>query len=275
MKSRCCVALSTVLCVALLTAHSSAQLTASLTASPPAPVRDTTALALLQQSLTVSAGASLSQVQDIYAEATMTSMADDGKTPGTTAAAKFYALGSDKVRIEVTTPAGTRKQVSNGQSAWIVDTDGTAKYVTQRALAPVGIGFWPQLFLAMDLANTASDVEYVGSDTRNGSKVLHVRVTRHEQAFARPELNRTRYDLYLDPATGLVLEVEFLRRAPANLRMSIPVQLRFGDYRSVAGLLVPFQITEYVRGQLHTQTQITTFQVNQGAQVSDFTVRPN
>lgn len=205
----------------------------------------------------------------------MASAASDDKTPGTTASAKFYALGSDKVRIEVTTSAGTRKQVSNGQSAWIVDTDGTAKYVTQRALAPVGIGFWPQLFLARDLADTTSDVEYIGSETQNGAQVQHVRVTRHENTFARPELNRTRYDVYLDPSTGLVLGVEFLRRAPANLRMFIPVQLRFSDYRSVAGLMIPFQIAEYVRGQLHNQTQITTFQVNQGAQLSDFTVTPN
>src|SRR5258708_15606285 len=81
-------------------------------------------------------------------------------------------------------PAGTRKVISDGQDAWMVEPDGTHQHFTQRSIGPVGVSYLPQLVLAKDLADPSTDIEDVGLEVRGGTAVRHIRLSRHDVIFS-------------------------------------------------------------------------------------------
>jgi hypothetical protein len=56
-------------------------------------------------------------------------------------------------------------------------------------------------------------------------------------------------------------------------RRTEPIEIHYDDYRNVAGILIPFHVTYFVRGQVRCEYQIQFFTMNQGAQPTDFELR--
>jgi len=236
------------------TARQSQTASEQSSSAPAVPIRNAAAIALLQQTLSLMGGGNLAQVQDTYAE-TRIATPGDQSVPQAIVSGRIFTLGFDKVRIEIDTSSGTRKIISNGQNAWIVEPNESHEHVTQRSISPVGITYLPHVALAEDLADASTDIEDVGSEVLGATAVRHIRISRHEKFFARAELNTTTYDVFVDSSSGLIAQIHYLRRAPANLLITVPVQVAFDDYRNVNGLTVPFSITERVRGELLVQYQ--------------------
>jgi hypothetical protein len=53
----------------------------------------------------------------------------------------------------------------------------------------------------------------------------------------------------------------------------IPVEIRFGDYKSVNGFLVPFRIQRVLQGMLNLDLTVTSATVNVGLADSDFALQ--
>lgn len=59
---------------------------------------------------------------------------------------------------------------------------------------------------------------------------------------------------------------------PTDWRMAIPEEFVFGDFRSVNGILFPFEITQYVSGRKISMIRYDSITLNSTLSDSDFSV---
>lgn len=90
-------------------------------------------------------------------------------------------------------------------------------------------------------------VELVGQEQIDGKNAFHLRVTRKTLP---PQ------DLYLDGTT--YLETKLATNVPGSGVMEI----QFGDYRTVDGMMMPFSVKTYAGGMMLTELKLDTVEVN-------------
>ncbi len=135
--------------------------------------------------------------------------------------------------------------------------------------------FFPALsFLASD--NPQLIWTYVGHETKDGFAVEHVRVSRNvpQKSAKTTALIRSlsTTDIYLDSTTMLPRLVTFNTHPDAAANIDIPVEVRFGDWRSVGTVRVPFRIQQLVNGSLRLDLVIDSATFNSGLSDSDFSL---
>lgn len=164
------------------------------------------------------------------------------------------AARPDKIRLETESGGRTLVQASDGEAPpWEFDT-----------------GTWPPRYRPMNEANAKTFVadaefddpliagpergftlDFAGEMEVDGKKLLRVLVTR--------KLTET-YSLLLDPETYLiVLRVE--QRAGLSGR-KMAIVTRYSDYRPVAGVLLPHDVTLLVEGRVNQRTKIDRIDPN-------------
>ena len=79
-------------------------------------------------------------------------------------------------------------------------------------------------------------------------------------------------DLYVDPNSMLPLALAFKTHPDDDFNLNIPVEIRFGDYRNVNGVLAPFRIQKLLQGTLTLDLAVTQATVNSGVASSTFTI---
>lgn len=116
-------------------------------------------------------------------------------------------------------------------------------------------------------------VTLVGAEAAEGVPAYRVRIateaSNHDDkiALGRPSF---RLDLIIDQKTFAVLAVEdtiYPNNQPQN-----PFQHRvnYSDYRTVAGVQIPFKITEEISGQMTWALELDSFTANSGVPESEF-----
>lgn len=78
-------------------------------------------------------------------------------------------------------------------------------------------------------------------------------------------------DSALDPATHLLTTTRWAGHPDNDFNVSVPVEVRFSDYRNVGGVEVPFRIERYINGTLQLEITISSIGLNPGLSNNDFT----
>jgi hypothetical protein len=247
----------------LASLSTAAQSTASLAASVPA-VRDPAAITLFQN-VAISFGGStaLLAVKDVVLDLQVTDLLSN---PPVNTMVRYTSLGRVAYKTETVVNNSVQAAGSDGVVFWRDGPAGIESYSVQSA-TPVGTTLLPFNLILRELLELNSDIRDLGTDI---SGAQHIHIVRPGMD---PDLGRTEYDIYVDLSTLLITKVVFYRRAPANLKLTVPVEHRFSDYKVIGHALIPFSITESVNGQDTTQFLVTTVTFNVGAQPSDFSPR--
>jgi hypothetical protein len=262
MRFRLIVALALIVCFLLPSA--ARQTTSSTPAVAPPVLRDPQAVAVLQTSIAALGGGTQPIPPSITAVGTYTDFA------GASYQVRLMTLGIDKVRWETDLPNGTVVSIIRGRGGWKQDVDGTSMLSVADTVGQ-GNENLPLLALVKWATSPNVLVSLVGTESSAGVSQYHVSLTEGRDPTAPTDaekiLRAVRLcELYIDQQTNLPARLRYYEH-PGDWRRSVPVDLVFSDYRTVAGLLFPFTLTRYSAGQKVNLIQLTS--VGSAGRLSD------
>jgi hypothetical protein len=265
------------LVLVLLFAFISHLAVAQQTASPPAsqsPQRDLQAIAILQRSaqLLRSTAAPISSTSQNGILVSGTYHVLSGLTsPDFAVRAKI--LSSTQVRWEFDQPDGMVSTVVSSGVGWRTGPSGTVGL-------PLGDMMGRQLealpFLAISdwLSDPNVAVKDIGPQTIEGVQLHLVTLAypyRLEPSGTLTSIYQTvgTCDLYFDSTTNLPARMRF-KQYPRDIRVGVPVELIFSDYKLVSGFQVPTTVGYSVYGQLVGEYHFDSVALNTPISPSDF-----
>jgi hypothetical protein len=224
--------------------------------------KDSQAVTLLNQVLASAGGVSaLLAVQDFTGAGTITY----SQPQGVTGTVVVRGTQLEQYRMDATISSGVRSQsMSNGQLT-LKREDGTAVPLSvQVPLCPECVIF-PYLVLAPALTSPQLSLSYKGAVQLDGNSVQQIEI--QEVVTGLGDANVSEYhtiDFFVDPSTFQILMLQDV--IPNHLVR----QIRFTNYQSANGVLVPFTIAEQSGGLPTWTIQLSQITFNTGLQASDF-----
>jgi hypothetical protein len=200
------------------------------------PRRDPQAWAIVQNAFAAMGGvSSVSTIQNVVVQGTSQDTSPDGSAESSSFT--WTSAGRD-FRFENNATTGGHVLVSNGGNPQDL-RDGTWFPVTP-VMARVNLPYHiPALALLIEADNPAYSFIYVGTTALNGRAAIHIQ-TRNDsdqvQSLYSPQ------DWYFDPTNGLPMRVEYQSPLLPNRKGFLPASIDFGNFCSVSGILVPFQL---------------------------------
>ena len=177
--------------------------------------------------------------------------------------------------MDISTAAGVRSEIrtvtTNGypDGVWI-DLQGNRHPMSLHNCWTDAVWFYPALSLLADYADPNLVFEDLGQQQFQGVYVEHIRVYRtaaglsQEKARILARLSTVHY--YLDSQTAIPRVLAFDAYGDADFGINIPVQIVFSDYRSMNGVLVPFQVTKLFNGSQYLQITLNSASPNNPVQ---------
>lgn len=227
-----------------------------------APTRDQQAMKIVQAAISnMGAVNSATAIQDCVLTGTSESDSNPDLRKEFT-----WTIAGNEFRFEVQSAKGTGFFVS-GYGAPTNVLNGkvsTLQSYVGRANLPY---YLPAFLLSKELANPNYSIQYIGGTTINGRQAIQVHLSDRSDQIASwisPQ------DWYFDANSTIPLRVEF--RVPPNesLVKWVKGTYDFYDFRSVNGLLTPFQIS-FAMEHLPSQTiKFTSITFNVGVLKSIF-----
>ena len=235
--------------------------------SGPAAQRDQQAIALLQTSVRAMGGTvpsdSVASGNVLIVEGSLTSS-------GTV---RILTRGTNQTSIQFqTTNVNWSVNYSSGQ-ANRVDATGTTVLPLELSASSQS-HYFPFPLLSGLLSNPDISLQYVGQESLDSSLTNHIRV---QNTFASsPSLqflsDFTTADIWLDASTTLPLRISLTRRNGGGSSPRIAISLSFSNYKTIADVLYPFSIQEFLSGTLWATTSIQSVSFNNGLTDSSFPV---
>ena len=213
----------------------------ALSQSPPP--RDPRALVLLQQSLAAMGGV---VPADSVATGTVTITAGSKTDTGTI---RILTRGLSQSVEEFDLPDGKWSDIFSGGLGAHKAADKLEEQSLEWACSAQSASF-PLVLISSFLNNPDSAFEYVGLEESGGAKLHHIRITNTFASNAKlKHLSEFSIrDLWLDAASGLPRRLSYERRAAGGAEPRIPMEVRYSDFRTVAGILYPFRIEKDFNG---------------------------
>lgn len=242
--------------------------------SVPAPVRDTQAIALVQQSLQAMGGAQLASLQDCQASGTYQLLYPQNQPPEPIV---VKSRGSNRVHIEVQTPAGTRSRILNQGRAAIETPDGKVKRLLSQNTVGERVSYIPLFSLLSEWQLPSTEIRFIGPTTVNGQAAVEIAISSMPTTGTfPPDLMRTLTEthFFIDSNSGLVLKMSYKLYAENHSNRSQNVDVVYGDYKPISGVEVPFRQDAYIEGHLWYEVLLTSVSFNTGLADSDFNL-PN
>jgi len=200
------------------------------------PRRDPQAWATVQNALAAMGGLSnISTIQNVVVQGTshVTPTDDSGEYCNFT----WISAGRD-FRYENNATSGGHILVSNGGNPRDL-RDGTWSAVTP-ILARVELPYHiPALALLIEAGNPAYSFIYVGVGALNGRAAIHIQSRDDSDQI---ETLYSPQDWYFDAKTGLPMRVEYQSPLMPNRDGLSSASIDFGNFSSISGILVPFQL---------------------------------
>lgn len=237
---------------------------------------------LLQKSAAVASGGG--QISDVTLTGTARRIAGSTDESGQI---EFKALASGEARLDLTFPSGKTSEVyaigARGPVGEWTGEDGQAHTIAYHNLLVDSAWFCPTLVLGkVNRAALGQVVTAAGTAGSSGLNVnrLHVERQPLPGSTASPlpveavnHLQRaSRFDIDLDPATSLPVEMKFAAHPDNDIRQEIPVRVVYSDYRSVNGAQIPFHVQKFLNNSLILEIQLETASVNSGLTAASFPV---
>jgi hypothetical protein len=253
------------------------QQTQPVTTPTPAP-KDSQAVNVINQALTVAGGtAAIKALTDYTATGNITYHWN----PEAQGTVTVRGLGSGQLRVDANLPRGLHSSViSGGQTSTKAEDGRLTQYPPpypvpssdafpyQPPMFPAGLVL-PHTQLAAVLNHPRFSITYEGIVQLDGNSVHDVQVQRLMPGQTQPD-GMTEYhtiDFFIDTTTlQLVMTQD-------NVPKHIAHQIRYSDYRTVNGVLVPFSISEQMGGQRTRDIQLDGISFNTGLQDAAFALQ--
>jgi hypothetical protein len=242
-------------------------------AAPQTVARDPQALALIASSLKALTGGTA--VNDVIVQTTAAYVAGSDEETGT---ATLTASGNQLSLVQLNLSGGPRQEIRNGPAGAWSGPDGTAHSTATHNCWTDASWFFPVLTLEAVADDPQTSVSYLGTDTSKGRPLLHLRVTRAPAGQAANVtaliLGLSAMDIYFDPQSFLAVVLDFNAHPDADAGTNLPVEIQFGDFQSMSGVLVPLQIQKYLQSSLLLNLVVSKVSINSGVPSSVFTLPP-
>jgi len=226
--------------------------------------------AILTQAISAAGGtANLRALQDFEGIGTVTYYWGGEEVKGDV---KILSRGAGQLRLEASLPEGVRTLVvSNGRGS-LREHERTKKSVSSTNSDSLTGLSSPLMHVLASLNDASSKVSYEGLTIRKGVRLHHIRVERAFPFDPDGTLRRmTQREFYVDATTFYVVgAVAMVKDESQGGTLVLPREVWFSDFRSVSGVVLPFQFTEVVAGQNVSSIQLTNININTGLRDADF-----
>jgi hypothetical protein len=237
-----------------------------------APVQNPQAVALAAQAMAALTGTT--QVNDITLNGTATRTAGSDVETGTVV---LEALGGPYSRMDLTLSTGTRHEVRNlssnsaAQGYWI-GPDSSSHPFSQHNCVTDAAWFAPVLSVLSQLSNPNLVVSYVGQETKAGVAVQHLHFAIQSSSPDPTGILQglSAEDVYLNASTLLPVALTFNAHPDNDATTNLAVEIDYGSYQSVSGVLVPFQIQKLINNSVVLNLIVNSAAINQGLTPADF-----
>jgi hypothetical protein len=244
--------------------------------------RDSQALALLGQALSVAGGTTaIAAITDYAATGTGTWYQSPDRT--FEGSVTINATSAGQLRFDAHLPTGVRTYgVNRGHSTWKTEDERLTQAPAPQTRVASSDAFpykapmfaeglaSPYLGIAAVLNDTQLEVVDKGSVQIDGRPAHEIQVRRLLPGRSDPsdplsEYNRISF--FVDPATFQVVMTQ------DAIPKHVVHQLRYSDYRPVKSVLIPFSIAEFMGGQQTWAIHLDQISFNTGLQDSSFDVQ--
>jgi hypothetical protein len=227
---------------------------------------DPTAVQLAQKALTAL---NVAGVQDVIVNGSVIWIFGSDYETGT---GIFQANTLGQSRADLSLNGGVRSDVrttSNGapSGAWQLKGSTVNNYSTANCYADAA-WFFPGLSSLLQTANTSFVLKYIGLAQHGGITTQHLQLFQLSTSAIQQHL--TTIDVYLDPATFLPLAIAAPAHPDLDANTDIPSEIRFANYQSVNGVMVPFHVQRLLNGGVVTDITVTNVVFNTGLPSSTF-----
>ena len=236
------------------------------------PASDPMAVSLVQQSLAALTGGA--PIIDVTLNANVISIYGSDNETGT---GTFAAKGTTESRVDLTLSGGTRSDVRNQANgipagAWAQNGAPSTPYAQHNCWNDAA-WFFPALSSLTQTANPSYIFKYIGQAQHGGINVQHIRVFQVVQNDTTGVFQRlSTVDLYLDATTNLPDAIFTYTHPDNNIGSNITIEVRFANYQSVNGVLVPFRFQQMFNGGVVLDAKVTSVVFNTGLVDSLFTL---
>jgi hypothetical protein len=240
-------------------------------AAPQAAARDPQALTLITSSLKALTGGVA--VNDVIVQATANYGAGSDEETGT---ATLTASGNQQSLVQLNLSGWTREEIRNGPAGVWIGSDGVVHSMAPNNCWTDASWFFPVLTLEAVSANPQVSVSYLGPDTSKGTTLIHIRVASvlsgQDPTLTALVTSLSTMDIYLDPQSFLPLVLDFNVQPDSGIDAYVPVEIRFGNFQTLSGALVPFRIQKYLQGSMLLDLTVMNVTVSSGVPSSAFTL---
>lgn len=230
---------------------------------------DPMATTLAQQSMAALVSAQ-STVTSVTLSASVTSPNESETTSGT---GTFNAQGSGQSRVDLDV-GNTRSDARNMASGTWQINGGTATAYAGHNCMTDAVWFFPALSSLTQTANPNYVFKYIGLEEHASVNTQHIRVF---QVFPQDSTGLlaqlSEMDFYLNPSTSLPVAIASQVHPDTNLFVNIPWEVRFSNYQTVNGLLIPFGFEQMLNGNVVLSAIVTNVVVNPNLPQSLFTLQ--
>ena len=234
------------------------------------PQSDPKAVAIVMQaSLALTGGTT---VNDATLTGTATSIAGSTRETGTVT---LIFAGLSFSRIDLQLDSGSSSEIRNNSGApngGVVDPKGNYHQLPLHNCFNPPAWFSPLGWVQAGLTTNAV-LSYIGSETRGGVAVDHVRSylgVDPTNPTANLQQKLSTFDLYLDASSHLPLAVEFNTHPYDDAGRDIPSEVRFNDYRLIGQVDTPFLIQKLSQGSLQLEIAVSGANTNSGVSPTQF-----
>jgi len=176
-------------------------------------------------------------------------------------------MGSKLWRTEADTPNGPSAFIVNGSQGLSQSGKDQQSFLTV-SVAEAGNWFLPAFSIVGEYADQGLKISYVGLEgTAHHIQILRTSTDPIMQEILSP------CDVYIDSLTLLPTKLVFSLHPPMDLKVRIPAEVDYSDYRLTSGVLLPFDVKFSIQGNLVSEYKLNSFATNVGLSASDFSVK--
>jgi len=228
--------------------------------------RDAQALAILTKAIAVATTQNaVALPQDSVAQGTITFV------NGTSATLRIEHKGFRDLRQDIVFPDHQVSYVTKGGQGYSLREGKKTSlplWVTQFHY-PEHI---PAISQMADFLSPNMNLTYVGVEKVNGLAAYHIVFTLIPTDVTPSNVvaQISEFHAFVDVQTYLVTKTQSNIFSPEAIENRSPAEMYYSDYRSINGLLVPFQISRYISGEKYCDITFSTVTINVGLTDTDF-----
>ena len=233
--------------------------------TPPPVTKDAQAVSIVTQALAAAGGMpAITGITDYTGTGNITYRL--GVDQGVQGSVTVRGKGMNQYRLDAKLPSGVRSEATDGLTT-IKNEDGSVKELhTQPPMYPARLAL-PYLQLRAALISPLLSLTYKGSADIDGRQVQDIQIQRilpGDSDQTRIIRDYLTMDYFIDSST---FQVVLMQDVVPYHRVR---QLRYGDFRPVSGVLLPFSIRETIMGQETWLLHLDQMSFNSALQDSDF-----